>query len=77
MRHSLRDKTGRFMSRPKNLPIISGRLYGYRGTIVRAGQKLPNGKRYVSYHKQLNGFVDEQELKWLDKNQVAQYLQTA
>lgn len=76
MKHSLRSKlTGRFIPVPKNPKIVSGRLYGYRGTIVRAGHLCANGKRHVSFHKQLHGFVQDNELNWIPKQQVDKYLQ--
>ena len=78
MRHYLRSKTnGRFIPRPTQPTIVSGRLYGYRGTIVRAHSLASNGKRHVSFHKQLHGFVNDNELQWIDREKVKDYLQTA
>lgn len=78
MRHSLRSKTtGRFI---RNTPaqIVAGRLYGYRGTVVRAGHLTTHdGKRYVLHHKDLSGFIPEKDLKLISKEKVKEYLQNA
>ena len=74
--YNFRDKFGRFAKRTPQT-IVAGRLYGYRGSIVRAGQKCNNGKRHVSFHKQIHGFVDEAELQLIDRNEVQSYLQNA
>jgi hypothetical protein len=74
--YNFRDKTGRFAKRvPQS--IVAGRLYGYRGTIVRAGQKCNNGKRHISFHKQMHGFADESELILISREQVQNYLANA
>jgi hypothetical protein len=77
MRHSFRNSLGQFAPIPKHPPIVAGRLYGYRGTIVRAHGLTVNGKRHVSFHKQLHGFVGDDELQWIPRDKVNQYLQTA
>jgi|WetSurMetagenome_2_1015567.scaffolds.fasta_scaffold560189_1 hypothetical protein len=80
MRYNYRDNLGRFAKRDVAIippSIVAGRLYGYRGTIVRAGQMLLNGKRHISFHKQLHGFVDDRELQLIDKEQVSKYLEKA
>ena len=77
MRHNFRNSTGQFAPQPKQRAIRSGSLYGYRGTIVRAHAVAPNGKRHVSFHKQLHGFVNDSELQLIPKADVQKYLQTA
>lgn len=83
MKHDLRDSTGRFRKVPKNPTIVSGRLYGYRGAVVRAGgdrQRDFNHDivlRHVTFHKTLHGFVPESELSVIGKGAVKQYLQKA
>jgi hypothetical protein len=83
MRHNVRSKvTGRFITRPSVQNIVAGRLYGYRGAVVRAGKDRIIGQsgtpqRHVSFHKSLFGFVPEHELQWVDNRSVNQYLQKA
>ena len=83
MKYDIRDKFGRFAKvvQPQSQvlfpTIVAGRLYGYRGSVVRAHQKCANGKRHVSIHKQLHGFVDESELQRISKEAVQEYLQQA
>lgn len=74
-----RDSNGRFAVRPRtqSVNIVPGRLYDYRGSVVRAARKCSNGKRHVSFHKQLHGFVDENELRLIGKNKVKSYLRKA
>ena len=64
------------MERPQNPPIVRGRLYGFKGAVVRACDPVPNGKRWVSFHKYLTGVVNEQELTWLERAEVQKYLAT-
>jgi hypothetical protein len=81
-KHILRDKTGKFRS-TKPAAIVAGRLYGFRGIPVRAGndrQHAVQGSdvlRHVTCHKMLHGFVPEAELKVIDQTVVKQYLQQA
>jgi hypothetical protein len=86
MKYNFRDSKGKFTKQSNKVSkyvkplfpsIVAGRLYGYRGTTVRAGQECSNGKRHVSFHKQLHGFVDESELEFIGKDQVDNYLQRA
>lgn len=83
MKHNIRSKiTGKFVPRPSLESIVAGRLYGYRGAVVRAGRDRMFGsrgdaKRHVSFHKSLFGYVPENELKWVDGEKVNQYLQMA
>jgi hypothetical protein len=82
MFYNIRDKFGRFTKRPaqqkaRACTIVPGRLYDYRGTVVRAGQSTSNGKRHVSFHKQLHGFVEDVELSFIPKARVEQYLALA
>ena len=57
--------------------IVPGRLYGYRGAIVRAGRRCNNNKRHISFHKMLHGFVNDGDLQFIDKSKVKEYLQYA
>jgi hypothetical protein len=83
MKHNFRDTSGKFTPvKPTN--IVPGRLYGYRGTVVRAGKDVQRVrtypetvKRHVSVHKTLFGFVDETELVNVGARRVAQYLKKA
>jgi hypothetical protein len=79
MKHSLRSKTtGRFVSRSNSATnIVNGRLYEYRGAIVRAKRRCNNGLRFVSFHKKLNGFVQDYELKPISVERVRAYLENA
>jgi len=77
MKHSLRSSTtGRFVAR-RSTTIINGRLYGYRGAVVRAKRRCSNGLRFVSFHKTLNGFVRDEELEVLPRQKVTEYLARA
>jgi len=79
VKNFFRDTLGRFAKRPTTPPVtvVAGRLYDYRGSVVRAGHLCSNGKRHVSFHKQLHGFVEDCELRWIDKARVEQYLEQA
>lgn len=83
MFYNIRDSLGRFSKQkvqaPSTVPqtVVAGRLYDYRGSVVRAGRMCNNGKRHVSFHKQLHGFVEDQELRLINKNRVQQYLTLA
>ena len=57
--------------------IVPGRLYEWRGNIVRAGRPTNNGLRHVRIHNVLNGFVADKELDIVSKNAVKQYLALA
>jgi hypothetical protein len=72
-----RDTLGRFAKRPVFPTVVAGRLYDYRGSVVRAGRLCANGKRHVSFHKQLHGFVEDRELRFIDKSRVSEYLGNA
>jgi hypothetical protein len=77
--HSLRSKTtGRFVPRASlSNNIVNGRLYDYKGAIVRARKRCNNGLRYVSFHKKLNGFVPDTDLRPISVAQVRDYLEHA
>jgi hypothetical protein len=78
MKHTLRSKsTGRFVPRSTAPKIVNGRLYEYRGAVVRARRLCNNGLRYVSFHKTLNGFVRDEELVPIDTTRVRDYLARA
>lgn len=55
--------------------VVPGRLYYFKGTVVRAGKKASNNLRHVSVHKVLHGFVNDDELFLINKAGVEQYLQ--
>jgi hypothetical protein len=77
MRHLIRSTTtGRFIPR-NQVNIVAGRLYNYKGTVVRAKKKCANGLRLVSFHKKLNGFARDEELSPISKEQVQEYLKEA
>lgn len=81
--HNIRNSKGQFTRRVKRardgkfasnlLNIVAGRLYNWKNTIVRAGH-LENGKRFVSCHKRLFGFVTDCELTKIDKRKVNNYI---
>lgn len=70
-----RLKNGRFARRPVNR-VVPGRLYDFKGSVVRAGQKI-GAKRLVSLHKTLVGLVNDSELKKVDPSTVSDYLANA
>lgn len=74
MKHLKRSKeTGRFI--PKNIPnVVPGRLYSYKGVIVRAKRLCNNGLRFVTFHKTLNGFVPDSQLSTISREKVQEYL---
>lgn len=87
--HNTRNSQGRFT---RNLPvkrtsdgkfaslfnIVPGRLYNFKGATVRALQKdTKRGKRLVSFHKTLFGFVTDKELQKVDRRRVNNYLAAA
>ena len=75
MTNIFRDRLGRFARRPVTpVQVVPGRLYDYKGTVVRAKSLCHNGKRHVSFHKQLHGFVEDKDLKIIDRNRVKDYL---
>jgi hypothetical protein len=67
-----RLKNGRFTRKPAN-NVVSGRLYEFKGSIVRAG-KVIEGRRLVTIHKTLFGFVKDCQLKKVDNSFVETYL---
>ncbi len=62
-------------SSPAN--IVNGRLYAYKGVVVRAKKLCNNGLRFVTSHKKLNGFVRDEDLVAISKEQVAEYVDNA
>lgn len=54
--------------------VKNGRLYSYRGQIVRALQACSNGLRLVGSHGALFGFAKDTELKRIDSKAVKSYL---
>ena len=82
--YNVRNSLGRFtkqIRRAKNgkfapSKIVAGRLFGFKDLIVRAGH-LENGKRFVSAHHTLFGFVSDADLYKIDKSKVQNYLANA
>jgi|TARA_R110000868_G_scaffold20883_2_gene87641 hypothetical protein len=83
-KHLIRSKvTGRFISvaharrlktmRSKSKKVVNGRLYNFKGTVVRALRK-ENDKRLVGVHKRLFGYVNDSELGFITQKTVRQYL---
>lgn len=70
-----RAEDGRFA---KAVPIVAGRLYGFRGATVRASRDVDSaGSRWVTFHKTLGGWVKENELIKINTRQVNNYLDKA
>ena len=67
-----RLKDGRFTCAPSN-KVVAGRLYDFKGSVVRAGQRIGN-MRLVTLHKTLLGFVKDSELKKVPACKVSKYL---
>lgn len=62
----------------QNIPnVVNGRLYAWRGNVVRAGRKTNNGLRHVRIHKLMHGFVPDCELEIINPTAVKQYLALA
>lgn len=66
-----------FVGQAKKPEIVNGRLYGYKGIVVRAKRLCNNGVRQVAFHKKLYGFVKDSELQIIDRTQVERYLEKA
>ena len=70
-----RAKSGQFTNK-----IVNGRLYAFRDTIVRPlkvdaeAQALFKGKRFVSVHGSLFGWVPEKALVKINTSAVNKYL---
>jgi hypothetical protein len=76
-KHNVRSNTtGRFVPQ-KQVNVVPGRLYSYKGVVVRAKKLCSNGLRFVSSHKKLNGFVRDEELRPIDPTTVRSYLENA
>jgi len=74
--HNLRSKNGRFIPLEQVKPnIVPGRLYDFYGTVVRAGAKMFNGLRKISFHKKLTGEVKDSDLKLISRISVNKYLE--
>ena len=78
MKKLIRSKyTGKFLSPSTPKSVVNGRLYEYKGAIVRAKKLCNNGLRMVSFHKKLNGFVRDEDLRIVSKDAVTRYLDKA
>lgn len=76
-RRVARAKDGKFAS-PKRIKIVAGRLYDFRGATVRALKTgAVTGKRLVSFHKTLMGYVKDSDLKVISPRKVKKYLANA
>lgn len=79
MKHQFRDNSGKFTP-VKPTSIVPGRLYGYKGAVVRAGKDTLRAsitRRHVSFHKTLFGYVPETDLVNVSARRVQQYLKKA
>ena len=83
--HNIRNSKGQFtrklkVARAKDgkfssiYNIVAGRLYDYKGAVVRAGRKSSKNYRRISFHKTLTGIVQDCELKKVNKSAVREYL---
>ena len=72
-KYNQRDKNGKFVKIKSNLVIRAGSLYSWKNIIVRAFGKA-NGKRLISHHRVLTGFVEDSDLQPISKEQVLQYI---
>lgn len=76
--------TGRFISTAhakrlrtlQNNRVVKGRLYDFKGSIVRAGDKV-NKYRLVNLHKRMFGYVLDSELRKITPKTVARYLKNS
>ena len=57
--------------------IVPGRLYAWKGTVIRAGRLASNNFRHVKVHNLLHGFVPDVELTPITKRIVEAYLALA
>jgi len=52
------------------MKVFNGRIYKYRGDIVRAIVKTENGMRIVQTATKLNGFAHDEDLRAATKDDV-------
>ncbi len=57
--------------------IVPGRLYSWRGNVVRAGRPTSNNLRHCKIHGIFHGFVSDSALELIPKSAVKQYLALA
>jgi hypothetical protein len=62
--------------RKEKMKVINGRIYKFKGAMVRALVKTDNGMRVVQTAQKLNGFAHDHELERVSKNEVNEYVQT-
>ena len=62
--------------RKEKMKVINGRIYKFKGAMVRALVKTDNGMRVVQTAQKLNGFAHDHELVRVSKNEVNEYVQT-
>jgi hypothetical protein len=74
--HARRIATLRRQQRTRPETVVTGRLYGWKGAVVRAGRKV-NQLRLVTLHKSLVGYVPDNELSLVTPETVKGYLKTA
>ena len=82
--HNVRNSEGKFTRRVNRasdgkfapaLKIVPGRLYEFKGAVVRALQKDSEvGLRLVSMHKALFGYVPDSQLQKINRRKVQTYL---
>ena len=56
--------------------VTNGRIYKFKGAMVRALVKTDNGMRVVQTAQKLNGFAHDHELERVSKKEVNEYVQT-
>jgi hypothetical protein len=57
------------------MKVINGRIYKFKGAMVRALVKTDNGMRVVQTAQKLNGFAHDHDLQRVSKNEVNEYVQ--
>tara|TARA_B100002051_G_C16500316_1_gene517509 strand:+ start:112 stop:342 length:231 start_codon:yes stop_codon:yes gene_type:complete len=60
----------------EKMKVYNGRIYKFKGAMVRALVKTDNGMRVVQTAQKLNGFAHDHELERVSKNEVNEYVQT-
>lgn len=58
------------------MKVTNGRIYMFKGAIVRALVKTHNGMRVVQTAQKLNGFAHDHELDYVCKDDVNEYVET-
>jgi predicted nucleic acid-binding protein len=56
------------------MKVYNGRIYKFKGAMVRALVKTDNGMRVVQTAQKLNGFAHDHELEHVSKKEVNEYV---